>query len=58
MKLKRKLFSPAIFGFLLSVFISGEVYAASENEKVVNLYSSRHYGVDNELFELFKKQAE
>ncbi len=57
MKLKSKFFSSAVFGLLLSVFMSHEVYASSENEKVVNLYSSRHYGVDNELFELFKKQS-
>jgi iron(III) transport system substrate-binding protein len=57
MKITRKIFSGALISAICTSFFTNSIYASNKNEKVVNLYTSRHYGVDNDLFEKFYKQT-
>ncbi|BBH52729.1 extracellular solute-binding protein [Fluviispira sanaruensis] len=57
MKITRKILNGAFVSILFSSFFSGIAIAKSEKEKIVNLYTSRHYGVDNELFAKFEKET-
>lgn len=48
------------FKKLISVSIAGLIgvsAAAQANEKVINLYSARHYSTDEKMYEDFTKQT-
>ena len=59
MKITRRIFSSTLISIICSSFLSTSAFAGEteKNEKIVNLYTSRHYGVDNELFDMFYKKT-
>ncbi|APJ04335.1 Fe(3+) ABC transporter substrate-binding protein [Silvanigrella aquatica] len=56
MKISRRVFRNVFVSFLFTGFFAS-IAGASDKENVVNLYTSRHYGVDHELFQKFEKET-
>ncbi|MGY3804490.1 extracellular solute-binding protein [Pigmentibacter ruber] len=56
MKENKRFFKFSLFSFIIINLFPNVIYA-TEKEKVVNLYTSRHYGVDNDLFKKFESET-